>query len=137
MIKPIRSYEDLLLHKQQTEALLEAQKELVIFDFKKLQSEVKGATHTLSFIGKLATRNKKNVLVNFGVGKLLDVLLKKVVLSRAGWLTKLTVPFMLKNISSHFFGDHKNEIIDKLVSMVGHSPRGNGHATTEMSEENR
>ena len=134
MIKPIRTYEDLLVHKQQTEVLLQAQKELVIYDLKKLQSEFKGATSALSFIGKLVTRNKKNMLINFGVNKVLDVVLRKVILSRAGWLTKLTVPFFLKNISSHFLAGHKEELIDKLSALVGKSHQGNGHAAPEIFE---
>lgn len=135
MTRPIRTYEDLLVHKQQTEVLLQAQKELVIYDLKKLQSEFKGATSALSFIGKLVTRNKKNMVVNFGVNKLVDVLLRKVILSRAGWLTKLTVPFFLKNISSHFLAGHKEELIDKLLALFGKSHHGNGQAAPEMFKE--
>jgi len=135
MTRPIRTYEDLLLHKQQTEVLLQAQKELVIYDLKKLQAEVRGATSTLSFIGKLVTRSKKNMLVNFGLGKVMDILLRKVILSRAGWLTKLTVPFFIKNLSSHFLADHKEEMVDKLMTWVGLAHQDNGKAAPEIFEE--
>ena len=75
------------------------------------------------------------MLVNFGVNKVLDVLLRKVILSRSGWLTKLTVPFFIKNISSHFLAGHKDELINKLFAWVGKAHHGNGQAAPEMFEE--
>ncbi len=123
----IRTYDDLLRHKDEVDLLLQAQKELVITDFRLLQTELKATTSTLSFIGKLVTKNKKNFLVNLGVNKTLDFVLRKVVLARAGWLTRLAVTFFAKNFSSHFIDEHKEQFVDKIVNWVSHG-QSNGQA---------
>jgi hypothetical protein len=134
MTKPnntsIKSYDDLLRHKQETEMLLHAQKELMMYDLRLLQAEFKAATSSLAIVGKLVSRNKKNVLVNMGVNKVLDFVLKKVILARAGWFTKLGVTFLAKNLSSHYIDENKDKLVDKLFGWVSHK-NGNGKATHE------
>src|SRR5258705_7385643 len=107
----IRSYDDLLQQEKQMEELLQAQKELLIYDINQLKEELRPATTALTFLSRVITRDKNNLLVNGGVNKIIDLVVRKLLLARAGWLTKLTVPFFLKNYSSHFIADHKGELI--------------------------
>jgi hypothetical protein len=134
MTKPIRTYDDLLTEKSQLEALLQAQKELLLYDLKVMHSEIRSATSGLSVLGKLVSRDRTNFLMNMGVNKVIDLVFKKVLLSRAGWLTRLAVPFLVKNVSSHILAEKKDKIVDKLFSWI--TPRnGNGKAAPEMYEE--
>ena len=123
----IRTYNDLLRRKEEIDLLLQVRKELVITDLRHLQAEARAASSALAFVGKLVTKNKKNFLVNLGIDKALDFVLRKVVLSRAGWLTRLAVTYFAKNFSSHFIDEHKEQFVDKIVDWVSHSP-SNGKA---------
>ena len=130
MNKAIRSYDDLLREEKQMEELLQAQKELLIYDLHQLKEELKPATTALTFFSRIVTRDKHNLLVNGGVNKIVDLVFRKLLLARAGWLTKLTVPFLIKNYSSHFIADHKDQFIERLFSWISHK-NGNGKAAPE------
>ena len=119
MSKNIQSYHDLLKEKEKLHQLLLAQKELLTEDVEAIKMEIRPAATMMNFIGRIMTRNRNEVLLTAGANGLIDLVIKKVVLARFGWLTKLAVPFFLKNYSSHFIADHKDEFIEKLVSLVG------------------
>ena len=130
MNKAIRTYDDLLREEKQMEELLQAQKELLIYDFKELKEELRPATNALTFFSRIVTRDKNNVLVDGSVNKIIDIVFRKLVLARAGWLTKLTVPFFIKNYASHFIADHKDQLVEKLFSLFSHK-NSNGKAAPE------
>ena len=130
MNKIIRSYDDLLTQEKQMEELLQAQKELVIYDFNQLKDELRPATTALTFFSRIITRDKNNLLVNDGMNKIIDLVVRKLLLARAGWLTKITVPFFIKNYSSHFIADHKDQFVERLFSWISHK-NGNGKAAPE------
>ena len=133
MTKPIRTYEDLVQQKHQVEALLQAQKELMMYDLRLLQAELKSATSGLSIVGNLVSRKKQGIMVDFGMNKMIDFLFKKIILSKAGWITRLAVPFIVKNISSHLIANNKDQIVEKLRSWIHKS--SNGKAAPEMHHE--
>jgi hypothetical protein len=117
----IRSYNELLIEKQKLQSLLAAQRELISYDIQDLKAEFKPALDAVSLLGKVTTRDSSNPLFNIATNSLVDLLLKKIVLSRSGWLSRLAIPFFVKNISSHFIADHKDEIMNKLHSFIGHT----------------
>jgi len=136
MNKAIRSYDDLLRQEKQMEELLQAQKELLMYDLDQLKEEFKPAATALTFFSRIITRDKNNLLVNGGVNKIIDLVFSKLLLARAGWLTKLTVPFFIKNYSSHFIAGHKDQFVERLFSWISHK-NGNGKAAPEaQSKEN-
>ena len=117
MNKRIKTYDDLVKQKQQLELLLEAQKELIKYDFQEVKIETRAA---LAGAGKAFTRDTSNLLITAGTNKLIDAVIKNVLLSRAGWVMRLVIPFFLKNFSSHYIADHKNSWFKKLFAWVGH-----------------
>jgi len=86
--------------------------------------------HTISVMGKMFSRDKNNPILNLGVQKMIDIFVRKVLLARAGWITKLTVPLLLKNYSSHLIADHKKSWVQKLFSWIGP-----GHANGKTAPE--
>ena len=134
MNKVIRTYDDLLREEKHLEELLQAQKELLIYDFNQLKEELRPATTALTFFSRIVTRDKNNLLVNGGVNEIIDLVVRKLLLSRAGWLTKLSVPFFIKNYSSHFIADHKDQLVEKLFSWISHK-NGNGKAAPETHDK--
>ena len=137
MTRTINTYEDLIKRKQQLEVLLKAQKELVIYDFEQLKKGLEPAVSTINFLGKISTKVGNNLLISEGTDKIIDLVVKKLILARAGWMTKLVIPYFLKNYSSHFIADHKDQFIKKLFSWISHK-NGNGKAAPKaFSKEDR
>jgi hypothetical protein len=130
MNKRIQTYDGLVKEKQQLEALLQAQKELVLYDLKELKQDLEPAVKAVSFLGKIVTMKKDNVLLTIGVNQVIDVVFKKIILSGSGWLTRVAIPFFLKNYSSHYIAEHKDQIMEKFFSWFGHKNH-NGQAAAD------
>ena len=126
----IKTYDDLVKRKQQLEILLQAQKELIKYDFQEVKTEAKAA---VTVAGKAFTRDTSNMLITAGTNRVIDMLIKNVLLSRAGWVMRLVVPFFLKNFSSHYIADHKNQWFRKLFSWIGHK-NGKSSKKTEYKD---
>ena len=130
MNKRIRSYHDLLNEKERLEIILKAQKETLRRDIYELKEgiieEIEPIRSFVSFASKLVRRDGSNPILNAGADTLINLIVKKLILSRAGWLTKRIVPFLLKNFSSHIIAENKEALLDKLFSWVG-KKNANGH----------
>jgi hypothetical protein len=105
--------------KERLQLLLEVQKEIVNQDIAEIREQLKPVTSFLTFSGKLITRDGSNFALNAGAGTLIDLVVKKLLLSKAGWLTRRIVPFLLKNYSSHFISENKGALMEKLFSWIG------------------
>ncbi len=116
MSKPVKSYDDLQAEQQRLEALLAAQRELIRYDLQDLNEALRPAAKAASLLGKFATRNNNSPVLGTAANTIIDLVVKRTLLGRAGLVKKLLVPFVLKNISSHYIADHKKEITSKLFS---------------------
>ena len=135
MNNPIQSYDDLLKRKKQLETLLDAQKELIKADIHDLKESLAPVRLAATRIANLFTKDHSAGLLGFGANRVLDLLVKKVILARSSWLTKLIIPFFVKNFSSHFIAENK----DKWMNKIKHWFSSNGHdkeATEKQSKHN-
>ena len=132
MNKKIKTYNDLLNEKQQLEMLLHAQKELIVADIKELKHDLQPAVDAISFLGQITTRDNRELLVTGAANSLIDIVFKKIILSKTGWLSRLVVPFFVKNYSSHYIAEHKDEWLRKLFSWVS-SKNSNGEVNAKKS----
>lgn len=120
MTKRINTYQDLLDEKERLKSLLKAQKVIIHDDFREIKEELAPVRSVVSFAGKLVTRDTGgNIVLNMGANTIIDLVFKKLILGRAGWLTKTIVPFLLKNYSSHVISDNKDSIFKKFFSWIG------------------
>lgn len=122
----IATYQDLLDEKERLKQLLSAQKELVRQDFNEIKAELAPVRNAFSFIGKVTTKDKSNPLLNGVADTVIDIFIKRMILSRTGWITRLAVPFLMKNFSSHLIGDNKKSILKKVFSLFGSKRHMNG-----------
>ena len=134
MSKRFTSYDDLLKEKQQLEVLLQAQKQLIHYDVEEIKLKLQPVKETLEFLRKITSKDRTNLLLDLGSDIAINTLIRNFVLSRAGWLTKMIVPFFLKNFSSHFIAEQKDKWFEKLKSWLGHK---NGKEHHDKEEENR
>jgi hypothetical protein len=63
----------------------------------------------------------------------IDLVVKKLILARSGWITKLVVPFLMKNFSSHVVADNKDKWLSKLFAWVS-KKNANGNDVDEAAE---
>ena len=117
MKRKIRTYEDLEREEQLLEQLLRSQKELIQIEIGLLKQQLRPAQVALQFVGKLTTRDMHNPLITQGANTVIDLLLKKFLLAKSGWVTKMLVPFFVKNYSSHLIADNKDTIVNKVSSV--------------------
>jgi len=132
MIKPIRSYEDLLKEKQRLEILLTVQRTLIYSDVQLLKAELQPVKEVLNFVRKITTKDKTNLLLTIGSDIVINSVVKRLILSRAGWFVRNVVPYFLKNYSSHFLTEQKDKWIEKLRAWLGHK---NGKEHEEKEEK--
>jgi hypothetical protein len=115
MSKRIQTYEDLIEEKTRLETLLETKKLEISEDWKGIKHNLTPITNVFSFVGKFTHRHRSNPLVNFGIDMAGDVFLKKFILKRADWLTRLLLPVFIKNYSSNVLGEPKgNNLFSKI-----------------------
>ena len=56
-------------------------------------------------------------MMKFGLDLGVDVLVRKFLLAKAGWFTKIIVPFFIKNYSTHFVTQYKkSKFLQKIWS---------------------
>jgi len=127
MTTQIKTYDDLLKEKQRLKTLLASQKEIVRVDIKEIKEELAPIKNAISFVGKLGTKDTSNPLLSFTSDTLINLVVKKLLLAKSGWITKIVVPFLLKNYSSHVLSDNKGGIMQKLFSLIS-KKNANGKA---------
>lgn len=134
MNKRINSYQDLLDEKERLQSLLIAQKEIIREDIREIKEDLAPVRSAISLAGKFVTRDKHNWVLNAGANTVIDLVVKKLILSRAGWITRLVVPFLVKNYSSHIIANKKGTFLSKLFSLIG---KKNANGKEETAEENK
>lgn len=144
MNRTIRTYDDLLREKQRLTALLQAQKELVRQDVQSIKQELAPVKKAIEWVGRLTTRDRNNVLLTGASDFLVDVIIKKGLLGRAGWITRIAIPFVAKNLSSHLLAGYKDVLLAKLASWLGkngtdttHTKAGDGQADQPFAENKK
>lgn len=113
--KRIKTYEDLEAEKTRLMGLLRTQEELIKVDIAGVKEGLKPFGRAMKTVNKFFTRDNKAPIMNFGLEMGIDLLVRRFLLARAGWLTKVVVPFFIKNYSSHLIGEEKRAALFKKV----------------------
>jgi len=107
----IKTYADLEAEKLRLMALLRNQEEAIKADMVHVREGLKPLNNAIQVINKMATRDNRVPVMNFGIEMGIDILIRRFLLGRAGWFTKIVVPYLIKNYTSHFIGDEKKEAL--------------------------
>lgn len=116
MTNRINSYKELLEERARLTALLDTQKTALRDDFNKIKEEFEPVKAAVAVIGKFTTKDKSNWLLTTAADTAIDLVVRKFILSRAGWFARLILPFFMKNLSSHLIADNKDKIFSKISS---------------------
>jgi hypothetical protein len=116
MNKKIAKYEDLIEEQQRLVSLLKTQESFIRADIAGVKEGLKPFGKAMTVVNKMATRDNTAPVLNFGLEMGIDLLIRRVLLARAGWFTKIIVPFFVKNYSSHILGEDKRlALLNKLT----------------------
>ena len=118
MINQITNYKELLQEKARLKALLVEQESQIKEDWQSLREDLKPFALAGATIRKLLTRKAGLSAAHLGINLLADGFIKKVVLARTGWITRLFVPFLIKNYGSHLV-DEPETILHKIKKWFG------------------
>jgi hypothetical protein len=117
--RPIRTYDDLLMEKQQLEQQLTLQKAEFRYHAGILKNKLNPVEKIAGVMKNITTPDTRNPLVNTGLNLIIDVVLKGFYMSKIGWLPKLVVPFVLKNVSSNVVNKNGKSWVKMFRSFVG------------------
>jgi len=126
MNKKITTYDELIEEKKRLENLLVLHKHEIHENWENVKLSLTPVGNTVSFFGKFAQRNKTNPLLNMSLNLVGDFLLKGFFLKKAGWITRLVVPFVVKNYSSHVLVNNSQGILNKIKNLFSHRRQSNG-----------
>ena len=131
MNNSIKTYDDLLKEKERLKEQLRLQRQHIEEHWKTLKTELEPVRNTFNLVGRMTRGDKSNPLINMGIGMASDLLLKKFLLGRAGWLLKAGIPLLVKNYSSHLLADKGKS----LIRTIGRLLRKKAHCGPEPVPE--
>lgn len=107
----IKNNADLEAEKLRLTALLRNHEEAIKGDVVNVREGLRPINNALNVMNKMATRDNRVPVMNFGLEMGIDLFVRRILLGRAGWFAKIVVPYLVKNYSSHFLGDEKKQLI--------------------------
>jgi hypothetical protein len=84
-------------------------------------------------VHKVFTRDNRVPVFNVGLELGIDVLLRRLILARAGWFAKTFVPYVVKNYASHIIGEEKRKAIIKKIEELFNKIRPKASKQTEAA----
>lgn len=96
----INNYEELVLERKKLEGELIHHKALIAYEVNVLKAKMEPITDVVSFFSPSKKPSQGNPLLQAGTNLGIELLVRQKLLSKAGWFTKLVVPFILKKISA-------------------------------------
>ena len=118
MTKKIANYKELLEEKERLQLLLNNQKEILRADVKGIKEEFEPVRAVVGYIKKFTRKDSSNPMLNIATGRIINLILRRVVLAKAGWFTKLAVPFLAKNFTTNVIADNKTVILGKIATWI-------------------
>jgi hypothetical protein len=125
----MKTYQDLLEEKARLELTLASKRMLIRQDVEGLKDQFVPISHAIATIVTFFSRDKKNPLVSAGVNFAGDVILKRLILGRTGWLTKMIVPYLVKNYSTHLINKNLNTNGENFLHKLGDRLKGETKAS--------
>jgi len=138
-MRRIENIKDLRSERARLKLELNVAEEILRDDVEWIKNELKPVHLAGKYLNNTLI-NKDKGLINYGMREAIDTMLKSFVLAKSGWVVKLVVPFILKNISSNFILEKKPEFfgmirkwISKARKSTSHNYHQNGHSHYDKS----
>jgi hypothetical protein len=96
----ISNYEELVVERMRIQQELSLQKSQINEEIREIKDKLKPVTGLLSFFNSSKKQSFKSTAMQVGANIGIDVLLRNTLLGKAGWITRLILPFVAKKLSS-------------------------------------
>ena len=116
-MEKIRNSKELDSERRRLKFKLNAAEEILKEDFEWIKEEIKPGNIARKIFNNIIGNNTSGLL-NKGVGFTIGALVKNILLSKSGWITRLIVPFIVKNLSSNYLSEKKPEIFSILRNII-------------------
>jgi hypothetical protein len=135
MNNKISTYEDLLEEQKRLMNILKGHEALLKDDIAGVREGLKPVGNAMNFINRMATRDQTGPVMNFGLEFGLDLILRRFLLARSGWFTKIAIPYIVKNYASHLMTEEKREALLHKVNAFLHKLRPKPAPSTYTAED--
>jgi hypothetical protein len=126
----IRNYEDLLQEEQRLLSQLKTREIQIRNDLAGVKRGLKPIGRVMNTISRFTTRDKTGALSNFGLDFSIDLIVRRFLLAKAGWFTKILVPYLLKNYSSHIISEQQKAKVMEKINQLFAKLRPKGQPAT-------
>lgn len=82
-----------------------------------IKTELNPARQAVGVIGDMLTSPQKGLL-NLGVGLGVDTIIRRGLLARAGWLPRLVIPFLARNLAANLIQKNRTSLIENALLWV-------------------
>ena len=113
----IESLEDVRAERVRLKNQIELSRTHLRHEFGLIKRELSPINQALGVVTDAFTTPRKGLL-SLGVGLGVDTVLKKVVLARAGWLPRLVVPFLVRNVATNYISKNKTSVVEGMLGWV-------------------
>lgn len=96
----ISNYEELVLERKKLESALIQYKLIIDSEVSAIKHKLEPITDAVSFFTPSQNHTPNNKLLQVGTNLGIELLVRQKLLAKAGWFTKLVLPFVLKKVSS-------------------------------------
>lgn len=129
----IKTYKELLQEEQRLQQVLKGQETMIRQDLLSMQENLEPIKRVYDQVHKVFTRDNRVPVFNIGLELGIDVLLRRLILARAGWFAKTFVPYVVKNYASHIIGEEKRKAIIKKIEELFNKIRPKSSKQTEAA----
>lgn len=116
-MRKINTLEDLKAEKKR----LQSHRLFLEVELKKDMAELKSSLAPLGLVAggaKKMLSSSESGIVGSTIGHAANFLTKNVLLRNSGFVTRLLVPFIVKNLASNLADDHKSQIADWVGNLI-------------------
>lgn len=96
----INNYEDLILQRKKLEADLIQYRGIINHEVAALKHKFEPVSNIISFFTPSKNNNPNNKILEVGTNLGIELLVRQKLLAKAGWFTKLVLPYVLKKVST-------------------------------------
>ena len=126
MRRKIKNIKDLRAEKTRLKLELSVAEEALREDLKWVREELRPVRIAGGLLNK-AFGNKQHGLIKDGVKITVDTLVKDLLLAKSGWVTRLVVPWLVKNLSSNYLAEKSPEIFGILRNLIKKARKTTGN----------
>jgi hypothetical protein len=115
--KKIETLKDLRDEKKLVQERIYKLEQEILLDIQDIKKDIE-TWQTAGGAVKQLLSSKKTGILNASVGSAVDVLIKKLVLRKSGFLTRFVVSFLLKNFTRNYLEKNSGTIVRKIKKLT-------------------